>query len=220
MTRPTEVLIHELATELAPVRRVPRLRTVVALTLALGGATGIAWVAVAGAQLGAHAPELLPYYYAVLAAGGIAALGGICAAGASLVPGRERVQAIGTGVLVGGSAVAAIAALASSASGAARPVIGAHWFESGVGCAALVALLAVPCAALLFHFARRGTPARRALALGLAGASAATLASVAANLTCSTCDLTHAVVFHQIAPALLAASIAAGLIALPAARRG
>ena len=220
MTRPTEALIHDLATELEPVRRVPRLRTVVALALGLGGASGVAWIAFAGSQFAAHPPELVPYYLALLATGAVAALGGICAAGASAVPGRERVQAIGTQVLVIGLLCAAAAAAAAVASGVPPASLEAQWFAAGVSCIALVALLALPCAALLFHFARRGTPERRTLALVLAGASAATLASVAANLSCATCDLTHAVVFHQVGPAVVGAVIAGALFALPVARRG
>lgn len=218
MTRPTDVLIHELATELAPVQPVPRLRTVVSLALVAGGATGAAWIVYAGAHLADHPRERLPYLVALLATSAIAALGGICAAGASPVPGRERVQAIGTRVLVAGLVAGAFAALASASALPPEPV-GLRWFEAGAACVARVALLALPCAALLFHFARRGTPERQTLALGLAGASAATLASVAASVSCPTCDLTHALVFHHLGPALLAALGAVLLLARPGSPR-
>ncbi len=219
MTRPTEVLIHELATELAPVRRVPRLRSVVALALAIGGASGAAWLGFAGPQFAAHPPERMPYLIALLATTVVAALGGVCAAGASYVPGRERVERVGMLLLCGGPIAALAIALWSVAGGIAFGPVGSEWLSWGATCAAGTALLAIPCAAALVHFARRGAPERPALSLALGGAAAATLAGVAVQLACSSCDLAHAAIFHVALPVALGALGASALLVTTAPQR-
>ena len=130
--RDTEGLVRELARDLEPVRRIPRLR-VVAVFLALA-ALGLAGVAVALLGLRpdvragtAHAP-----YLGIVAGLGLFSVAGLAAALGASVPGREALARSGLVALAAALAVWMAAFAVQLGAGAQLGPLDGSWLATSV----------------------------------------------------------------------------------------
>lgn len=214
---PTRDLIRDLASDLAPVKPLPRVRFVAASVLLLWLAIGVAGVALKG---------LVPTFWQTLAmpvsAGGIfagllvAGLGGVLAALALAIPGRERLARVGFALGGAGMTIAAgvgIALLARS------PLV--EWRLPNVHdlpCLMTALVVGLVPALSLGWFGGRAAPFRPLTIALAASAGAAALGGSVAQATCPVADPMHLMLGHVIVPALGAFALTLPL--LIAIRRG
>lgn len=209
----SEALVRELARELEPVRRVPRLRTV---ALAVAGAFALGLAAQAG--LGGPLPLRvagMPWgeapFLLLLAALLLGGAGCLLAALGSAVPGRGGCARAGRGLAAGGLlAVGVSGALAVEAGEAvARAPAAAE-----LRCALRAGLLGLVPALVVATFLARALarhPRRGAL---LAAVGAVGLGAAAVHASCGVGDVAHRLLGHGLLP------VAAGLaLSLPLALR-
>lgn len=196
---PTRALIRDLASDLTPVKALPRIRFVAAAVLLLWLAIGLVGIGVKG---------LAPTFWETLAmpvsAGGIfagllvAGLGGIFAALALAVPGRERLAR--AGLALGGAGMA-IAAGVGFALLARSPLV--EWrLPVGHDLSCLVTAIAVglvPALALSW-FGGRAAPFRPLTIALAAAAGAAALGGSVAQATCSAEEAMHLMLAHVLVP--------------------
>jgi len=118
----TERLVEELARDVAPVSRVPRLRTAL---LAVFGIWALAFGAMRLLGSGAAAPAGAvshgdPRYLTIAVGVGILAVGAVLRALAGAIPGREPIARVGTGVAAIGAAALALGCIWALVGGEAR----------------------------------------------------------------------------------------------------
>ncbi len=217
---PTRDLIRDLASDLAPVRALPRVRFVAAAVLLLWFAIGVVGIAVQG---------LAPTFWQTLAmpvsAGGIfaglliAGIGGVLAALALAVPGRER---LARGALALGGAGLSIAAGVGFALIARSPLVEWRLPEShDLPCLITALVVGLVPALALGWFGGRAAPFRP-IAIAIAAATgAAALGGSVAQATCAAEDAMHLMLGHVIVPAVGAFAFALPLlIAIRRSERG
>jgi hypothetical protein len=197
----TRELIRVLASDLAPVKPLPRVRFVAAAVLLIWCALGVLGVAWKG---------LAPTFWQTLAMpvspGGIfagllcAGVGGVLAALALAVPGRERLARAAFAL---GAAGLAIAAGVGFALIARSPLV--EWRLPGAGdlpCLITALAIGLAPALALGWFGGRAAPFQP-LAIALAAAAgAAALGGSVAQATCAADDSMHLMLGHALAPAL------------------
>jgi hypothetical protein len=205
----TRDLIRDLASDLAPVKPLPRVRFVAAAVLLL-------WLAIAAAQIALRglAPTFWHTLTLPISAGGIfagllaAGCGGVLAALALAIPGRERLARVGFVLGGAGMGVAAGIGVALVAQGPLDA-----WRLPGVndvGCLSTALAVGLAPALALAWFGGRAAPFRP-LAIALAAAAgAAALGGSVAQATCAAEDGIHLLIAHALVPA-----IGAFVLALP-----
>lgn len=210
----TRALIERLSRDLEPVRRIPRLRTVVAGVVALAGLAA-AWTLLRSGGFRSDLVAIAAQHPGFAAIGvGLAAMGvgGLVSAVAASVPGREALARAGAVLLLGGAAVGLVAApgwiLLHSAGISLWPGEGEFMCVRG---AMWVALL--PGAAVL-GFVFWAAPRRPVWAgiLGVAGAVA--LGAIAMHASCPNDGATHWIMGHAMAPVVGALLALVPLVAL------
>jgi hypothetical protein len=210
-------LIDELVRDLAPVRRIPRLRAVAAVVAALWLLWALLVLVASGARPGWTALVAGPGPAAVAAGLTAAGLGALIAALARSVPGREGTAAAATTAAGAGLCVALAAALLQAVAGpaAAEPAP----LAADAGCQVRALLVALAPAGAVAWFSGRAL-AHGPLAVALAAATgAAALGGVAALSGCPWADPRHLLTGHGFAPVLGAALLTLPvLIALRAFR--
>jgi hypothetical protein len=216
----TRELIRELASELAPVRPLPRVRFVAAAVLLAWLAIGVVDVALKGL-----APTFWQTLEMPVSAGGIfaglllAGVGGVLAALALAVPGRERLARAAFALGAAGMAIAAgvgFALVARSPLAEWRWPVGHDW-----PCLFTALTVGLVPALALGWFGGRAAPFRPlAIALAAAAGSAALGGSVS-QATCAADDPMHLMLGHVIAPAVGAFALTLPLlIAIRRSERG
>lgn len=215
----TRALTERLSRDLEPVRRIPRLRTVLAGVVALAGLAA-AWALQHSGGLRSDLVAITSQHpgFAVIGLGLAAmGLGGLVSAVAASVPGREALARFGAVLLVGGAGVGLVAApgwiLLYSAGISSWPGAGELMCLRG---AMWVALL--PSAAVV-AFVFWAAPRRPVWAgiLGVTGAVA--LGAIAMHASCPDDGAAHWIMGHAMAPVVGAALAVLPLIALARWRR-
>ena len=220
--RATEPLLRELVQGLAPVRRIPRPRTVVLGALAL-------WLLMLGVQalLGGPRPFSVPGgfwgdppFLVVLAGLVLTAGGGMVAAVAGAIPGRERAQRVALRVALLGALLASGGGL--WAVGRAELVGPALPMTSSLQCMGRASALGVVPALFLCAFLSRAFERRPGVGAAFASLGAFALGALAVHTSCSNHEPLHLLLGHSLTP-----FAAALLLALPlswlvrrASRRG
>lgn len=216
MSAPTEELIREFARDLAPVRPIPRLRSVFATALAAGLiALGTHWL-LGGPGLRPGGAGVWSFaYLATLAGLTLVALAALGAAFAVAVPGREFAARMGTRVAGAGFTVAVTGGLWGVAhSGIAAPIgeeilACLSCFTRALAIGAVPVLLA--CAFIVYTTLRRpglGT------SFGVAGGIA--LGAAAVHATCPSDSALHWLLAHTLAPPMAILVLTVPLAALVA----
>lgn len=206
--RSTESLLRELPRGLEKVRPIPRLRSMLALTL---GAFALALLA--DVLLGHPVPLLAPgvawgdpVFVAVLAGLLLTAAGGIPAALAGAVPGREGAARWGLGVALLGALMAAgsgLWALARADAAGASPALSAS-----LQCGGRASALGVVPALLLCLFLARAFERRPLLGAGLGATGALALGAVAVHASCADGRALHVLLGHWVTPTAVALVLA------------
>ncbi len=206
----TDTLIHRLASEAGPVRRIAPPKwaflPVVAITTGIGAAFLGPSALVRGLQRAVSEGGIDSVVLVGLL---VAAAGGIAAALAEREPGRNDSTRLGLAALAAGLGLAAIGAIAAACL---EPSGATSWGEQ-LRCLAHCSLLAAPPATLLLFLLIRSAPGRPRIAALAAGAGAAALAAVIVHLACAGHGEPHRLAAQGLAPLLGAA------LALPFARR-
>lgn len=201
MSRSSESLISELSRNLAPVRRIPRLGHVAALSAALVlGASVIALLAWGLSEpfSGMHAA---PRYWVAIV--GLAAFGsgGTASALGSSVPGNDPLVRGGVfGMLAGVLLLLASCALflaRIAEAGSSSSV----WSVVSLSCLGSSSLIAVPAALLLTGFAARGFPHRPWFTLGSGALGLVAFGALPVIISCPFDNVLHIVFTHVMAPA-------------------
>jgi hypothetical protein len=214
--RATEPLLRELVRELAPVRRIPRLRATLALALLLWLAAVAVHALVGGPSLRGDAGRTDPASLAVLVGLAAAGLGAALAALADAVPGRAAAARAGCSVALAGG----LLALAGGAASVAVPEAPGSWLPAGptLACMGRASALGALPALVLCAFLARAVARRPRLGAGLAGAGAVALGAVAVQATCPHMGGVHVLVGHALVP--FAAALALAPLVSPFLRRG
>lgn len=219
--RPTDALLRELADDLAPVKRIPRLRSVALVAIAGCGVMAGLNTWLTGWPLpflAAGLPSRELSFLATLAGLALAAAGALTAALAGAVPGRS---------------VAARAGRVTAAIGVALALVGAVWWALGagamektmplascVGCASHALLLALPPALIVGLFIGY-TLARRPVALcAFAATGALALGAWVIHASCTDGGALHVAIGHVAGPLGLALMLALPLSWLARRRLG
>ncbi len=192
-----EALIQELTSELQPVERLSRLRTVGAAILGaalLNASLFLGIPLVLGTPVESQTVAELWTLAALLLLAG----GGLALALSSSIPGRQQAERAGLAILVLGGALAAASAPALRGAGPER--IEAVWFAGAGVCTLVAALLAIFPAAILLRFAARAGPFRPAWTLGFGALGALALGAVPVRVACNFQGPLHALVAHSLAP--------------------
>ncbi|MBW2270884.1 MAG: DUF1109 family protein [Deltaproteobacteria bacterium] len=204
MSGPAQDLIDALATDLAPIRRIPRVREGLAGVVGIWGVVtlGAAWMreprldlSIRLATDGAFAGILLGL--------ALAALAGTIAGLAGAVPGREPLERRARWIGLGGLALALIvglyASLVAQGAGATAPL------GQDAVCLSMGVSIGLAPAAVLLAFARRGhvlRPARDAVLLIVGGFG---LGGLAVQIVCHHEGARHMLLGHVMVPPLLLA---------------
>ncbi|HEU4431576.1 MAG TPA: NrsF family protein [Myxococcota bacterium] len=208
---PTRDLVRELASDLTPVKPLPRLRFVAAAVL-------LAWLAIAllSVALKGLAPDFFGTLARPLSAGGIFAglllggLGGALGALALAIPGRERLAHGGLALCAAGSALAIAVGLAIVARGAPaawRPPV-----AGDLACLLLGLAVGIVPALSLAWFGGRAAPFRPLTLALAAAAGAAALGGSVAQACCAVGEPMHLLLGHALVPALGAFALALPLL--------
>jgi len=207
----TQRLIEQLADDLTPVRRVPRLRSIAAGVLAVSALVLAYSVSRAGVRADWWQLMTGDASYAVALLGlSICGLGATLAALAGALPGREAVfqrSGVAAGLGLAFAAVAGIFSLVTQGSFAGS-------LDDDWGCLRSALLLSpLPIAAVLFA-ASRGWVAKPGLTAIAALAGAAGAGAVGIHLACELGGARHILLGHLSAPVLLAlvASLPAAML--------
>ncbi len=220
--RATEPLLRELVQGLAPVRRIPRLRTVVLGALAL-------WLLMLGVQalLGGPRPLTVPggfwsdpRFLVVLVGLVLTAGGAMATAVAGAIPGRQAAQRVGRRLALLGALLASGGGL--WAVGRAELLGPALPMTSSLQCMGRASALGVVPALFLCAFLARALERRPATGAAFASLGAFALGALAVHTSCTQDEPMHLLLGHSLTP-----FAAALLLALPlswwvrrASRRG
>jgi hypothetical protein len=214
MSEQIDGLIEDLTSELRPVRRISRLRTISAVVLVCVGLGAALLLAIVGVRPGLLELELDAQFVAVLVGLCLMALGGLAAALGSSVPGRVRLERFGAAGLVLGLIVAAGTGFVLFARSTGIPPLDQAWSWLGLGCLLRAGALAVLPAVLLGGFVARAAPHRPLTSLAAAAGAALSFGSVTGHLSCPAADALHVMLFHAFAPLLGGAVLFAALYLL------
>jgi hypothetical protein len=201
MSERSHGLIAELASDLEPVRRISRLRTIALGVLLWAGLGGAVLLAISGARPGLLELDLDLRFLAVFAGLCLMAFGGLAAALGSSVPGRERLGRSGGAALALGLILAAGTGFLLYAGSSGMP-LEAGWGWLGMRCLLKAGALAVLPAALLGRFVARAAPFRPLACLAAAAGGALAFGTVTVHLSCPAADALHVLLFHALAPLL------------------
>ena len=206
----TDTLIHRLATEAGPVRRISSPEWAFLLVVAITTGVGAAFLGPSAVLRGMQRSVFEGGIESVVLVGLlVAAAGGIAAALAEREPGRDHSTRLGLAALAAGLGLAAIGTIAA----ACLELSGATSWGDHLRCLAKCSLLAAPPAALSLLLLSRSAPGRSRLAALAAGAGAAAFGSAIVHLACAGDGEPHRLAAQGLAPLLGAA------LALPFARR-
>ncbi len=206
----TDTLIHRLATEAGPVRRISSPEWAFLLVVAITTGIGAAFLGPSAVMRGVQRSVFEGGTESVVLVGLlVAAAGGIAAALAEREPGRDHSTWLGLAALAAGLGLAAIGAIAAACL---EPSGATSWGDQ-LRCLAKCSLLAAPPAALSLLLLTRSAPGRPRLAALAAGAGAAALGGAIVHLACAGDGEPHRLAAQGLAPLLGAA------LALPFARR-
>jgi hypothetical protein len=215
----TERVVGRLTASLEPVRRIPRLRSVAVMALAVAALIGALAVGVRGLRADVRALEMTMPWLAVLVGLSLLGVGALVAALGSSVPGREGTTRAGGAGATLGLLLAAGAGFALLVRAMGMEPVGAHWAWEGLVCLASAGAVAVVPGVLLGSFVHRAAPQRPIAALSVAAGAALALGAVAVHLSCPSNDARHLLLFHVGAPAAGAAICWLSLRALRSGRR-
>ncbi len=219
MSERIDGLIEELTSDLQPVRRISRRRTIALGVLLSSGLGGAALLAISGARPGLLELELEPQYLAVLAGLCLMAFGGLAATLGASVPGREKLGRSGGAALLLGLILAAGTGFLLYASASGMPPLEGGWSWLGMRCLLKAGALAVLPAALLGRFVQRAAPFRPRAALAAAAGGALAFGTVTVHLSCPADDALHVLVFHSLTPILGGAALFGALYLLVPLRK-
>lgn len=218
----TDERIRELARDLEPVRRIPRLR-------AVGAGVVASWVLVVLADwlAGGWTPRAAsdsawtsPSYLAALAGLALVAFGATSAALASSVPGRAAAVRLGLRVSALGVALALAGWILGVAAGGHDH--GGEDLGSILGCATRALGIGVIPVTLACAFVAYAALRRASLTAALALAGGVALGAAAVHVSCPSNSPLHQLVAHTFAPAAAVVLLTAPLALLMGrwARRG
>lgn len=201
--RSSEAVLRELATDLRPVRPIPRLRSVVAAIalLAFAGAATLLW------RKGLR-PDVVPVVsgdaiYDVVAIGMVAIGSGALVAGiAACVPGRERTLSRAVWWAGIGAALAFVAVplgVVATQHHALRPPgsVDLACMASGLAASALAAAASI-------GFGWRTAPRSLAIAAALAAAGTGAIGAIAMHAVCPSLEASHWLWGHACVPVVAA----------------
>ncbi len=202
----TQAFARALARDLAPVRRIPRLRVGLLRILGLWLAGSTAIVAMRGlAQALIHPDAMVGGFGAILFGSFLIAVGGIVAALASGVPGREATARTAAVVAAVGLIVSVVVGyvLLSLSPEAVAPMPGKEsHLGTDLACLGIAGLVAfLPGVGALIYLGQT-VPQRPWLSSAAVALGTFALGTVVAQGTCDATDLRHLMVAHALAPAL------------------
>lgn len=218
--RSTEQLIHDLARDVPPVRRIPALRTEMTAVVAVW-AIAVAGMWIFGTPLFDFVRSI-PWddanFSSVFAGLSLIAVGATLSALAASVPGREKVASASAGAALLGVVVAlggGLWAVVRSAPRGALDLLGCLECMSHAGALALLPGL-VTSFFLVRAFARRPL-----LGAGFAVAGTVALGGLAVHISCRGAGALHVLVGHALAPVFLgfALAVPVGLLVRTWSRR-
>jgi hypothetical protein len=205
--RSTEQLIHDLAQDVSPVRRIPALRAVMTAVVA-GWAIAVAGTWIFGSPLLDFVRSIPwgdPEFASVLVGLSLIAVGATLAALAIAVPGREKVATASGGVALIGVALAlggGLWAVFSAPSQGAANLTGCLVCMSHAGALALLPGLVVSLF-LVWAYARRPL-----LGAGFAAAGTVALGGLVVHISCRGAGALHMLLGHALAPVLFGFALA------------
>ena len=210
--QPTEEVVNLLVRDLAPTRRIPRLRAQLAALLGGGALVSVLVVAYRGLRPDALALLLSASAFSLVAAGLLAAaLGASSAALALARPDRGRLARGGLLCGAGGLALAVgIVALCFAPSAVER----AQTLHGVLGCGMSGILFAVPLSILAAFLVSAGAPWRLGMTAAVAALGTTAFGALAVHLTCPSLSVWHWVTAHALAPVLGTVLLALPLRAL------
>jgi hypothetical protein len=205
--RSTEQLIHDLAQDVPPVRRIPALRAV--MTAVVAG-----WViAVAGTWIfGSPLPDFVrsipwgdPQFASVLAGLALIAVGATSTALATAVPGRDKIATASGGAALIGVALALGGGLWAVLD---APPRGAANLTGCLVCMSHAGALALLPGFVASLFLVRAYARRPLLGAGLAAAGTVALGGLVVHISCRGAGALHVLLGHALAPVLLGFALA------------
>ena len=206
----TDTLIHRLATEADPVRRIAPPKWAFLLVVAITTGIGAAFLGPAAVVRGLQRSVSEGGIDSVVLVGLlVAAAGGIVAALAEREPGRDESTRLGLAALAAGLGLVAIGTIATACL---EPSGATSWGDQ-LRCLAHCSLLAAPPTALSLLLLTRSAPGRPRIAALAAGAGSAALGAVIVHLACAGHGEPHQLAAQGLAPLLGA------VLTLPFARR-
>ena len=203
--RKTEQLVLELARELIPVRRIPRLR-VVALVLSVGALCLAALVvAVLGLRPDVRTGTASASYLGIVAGLGLFSLGGLAAALGASVPGREALTRAGLAALVASLAVWMAAGAAQLGGGARLGPLDGAWLGTSARCLLIATGVGLLPVLALLRFVGSAFAVSPRIAVGVGAAGMVAFGSLSVHLTCSADEVLHVASAHLIGPLVVGA---------------
>ncbi len=210
----TEGFAAALARDLAPVRRLPRLRVV--------GAGVVLWAlsiaAVVVLYLGprAEVQQLRMSWPFMGTIGGLLlfAFGGLLAALGASVPGRQAVARIGTAAITVSLGVLVAAGTGMLLQGAPVGPLGELWLGGSLSCLGIATGAGILPAAAVLSFIIGAFPYRPALAAGAGVAGMVAFGSGAVHMTCASDEFLHVSLAHVVVPLSAGALLGVGLLLL------
>ena len=205
--RSTEQLIHDLAQDVPPVRRIPALRAVMTAVVA-GWAIAVAVTWISGMPLIDFVRSIPwgdPEFASVLAGLALIAVGATLAALATAVPGREKVATASGGAALLGAVLALGGGLWAVFS---APPRGAADLTGCLMCmshAAALALLPGLVASLFLVWAYARQPL---VGAGFAAAGTVALGGLVVHISCRGGGALHMLLGHALAPVFLGFALA------------
>lgn len=212
--RPTEPMLRELASDLKPVRPIPRLRTVAVAVLAVWLlAVVVDWI-LGGAppRVGAGGPWSGAGFLGVLAGLAVTAAGATLTALAGAVPGREGEARVGLRLAVLGLLLAAGGGV-WAVSTAGDPAVGDP-LGTGLSCLRHAALMGIPPALVTSVFLARALARRPRLGAACALAGGVALGALVVHTGCTHEGALHMLLGHALAPFAVALLLAFPLAAV------
>jgi hypothetical protein len=206
--RESERLVRELARDLVPVRRIPRLR-VVALLLAAGALCLSALVvSVLGLRPDVRAGTASASYLGIVAGLGLFSLGGLVAALGASVPGRAALVRAGLAALAAAVALWMAALVAQLGGGARLGPLDSAWLGTSARCLLIATGVGMLPALALLRFVGSAFAVNPRVAVGIGAAGMVAFGSLSVHLTCSADEVLHVATAHLMGPLVVGALLA------------
>jgi hypothetical protein len=210
----TEGFAAALARDLAPVRRLPRLRVV--------GAGVVLWAlsiaAVVVLYLGPRAEvqqlRMSWPFLGIVCGLVIFAFGGLLTALGASVPGRQAVARMGTGAIAVSLLVLLAACAGMLLQGAPVGPVGESWLGGSLSCLGIATGAGILPAVAVLSFVVGAFPYRPVLAAGVGAAAMVAFGSGAVHLTCASDEFLHVSLSHVVVPLSAGALLGVGLLLL------